>query len=247
MSLGSVTTHLQKLAAALVSSKPDRDALAAERDRLLAAPPPAPANTLALPEPLTCTCDHCLTRAREEQATRVAHAAWAGRIKALETGLFQLTWGNPDSTDDDAKGRDEPGLALGELCGDLLRAVDSVRRTPWERVIIRDGRGKPREAWSTTDQLAAQIAELVGLRRRATDVLIFLPAAELTTAIAETRARMGAALVAQLKQPMDPALAERVGTEPGELGEAERHGLTPSPTNPSVTEGTIRFSRRGRA
>jgi hypothetical protein len=246
MALADLSKGFQRIAAALITTAPTRDELCAERDRLLASPPPAPENTLAvLAEPL-CRCEQCVARFHEEQATRITHATWAGRIRAIEVGLFQLTYGAPNNDDDETKGRDEAGLALAELCAELLHASDAVRMRPWERVVERDGRGKPRTAWETAPQLGAMLAEIIMLRRRATTEMIFLPTTELTQAIKTTRDRMGAVLVAPGKRPMDPEAAERAGTQPGEVSDAERHGLTPSP-GPSVIEGTVRFSRRGRA
>jgi len=242
--LSNLATRLQQFAVG--STRPDRDELVAERDALLASPPLPPENTLAALEPPQCSCEHCTARFREEQSRRVTHAAWAARVRVLETMLFQLTWGDPSSADDEAKGRDEPGLALAELCSELIRAIDTARMRPWERIIERDGRGKPLKAWETAAQLGAVTAELVALYRRATTAMIYLSAGELTTAIAETRARMGAALVTPLRRPIDPELAERAGTQSGETGEAERLGLTPG-QDPSVLSGTIRFARKGRA
>ena len=245
-SLGSVTSQLQKLAAVLVGSKPDRDELVRERDTLLESPPPAPVDTLAVLERPSCSCPHCSERFDREQSVRLAHASWAGRVTALERQLFMLTWGNPDSKDDEAKGRDEPGLALAELCTELLHAIDANKMRPWERILERDGRGKPLKAWETAPQIGAVTMQLVALYRHATGPMVYLSTPELTKAIEQTRASMGAALVTPLKRPMDPEAAERAGLQPGEPGEAERHGLIPG-TTPDVTSGTIRFSRRGRA
>ena len=134
-------------------------------------------------------------------------AAWEARVRVLDTQLFRLTNG------DEAE-RDPSGAALAALQNELLKAFDTIRARPWERIVERDGRGKPLKAWETATQLAACLGQLNALYRHATTAMIYLPTAELTARIAETRARMGDILVTPLRRPIDPEVAERAGTQP---------------------------------
>jgi hypothetical protein len=165
-------------------------------------------------------------------------------LQTVEAWLFLLTHGasDPDETRDE---RDGPGRALARLRADLLAGIDSVRGRQWERRIELDGRGRPIRAWETTGALADILAELVSLYR-STDRMLYLRGPELLATIERARDRMGALLVKPVEAPLDPAEAARAGIQPGELSEAERLGLTPAPS-PSVVEGAVRFSRRGRA
>jgi hypothetical protein len=242
--LSSLATRLQQLA--IGPTRPDRDALAAERDQLRAAPPPAPASTLALPERPAdrCRCADCLTRERDEDATRAAFFGWMSRLRAVEVQLYRLTFGT--AADDETKDeRDGPGRALVELRHDLLAAFDGVRRRGWERRVEFDGRGRPTKAWETAGATAEVLAELIALHR-ATETMAYLPARELVATIERARNRMGALLVQPLKAPLDPEVAAKAGTEPGPASPAEEHGLVPAPS-PNTLDGTIRFRRRGRA
>jgi len=240
--LDDVKRQFQRVTAAVVKST--RDRLVEERDRLLQSPPAVPENTLATLAPPSCRCETCSGRFREETATRVTFAAWAARVKALEHQLFMLTWGDPESTDDETKGRDEPGLALAELCGELLRAIDTNRARPWERKSERDGLGRTLRTWETGPVLGEITTELVGLYRRAQNEMVYFSTAELTDATTQTRAAKDAALNRPLERPLDRAVAEHAGLEPApKQSEADRHGLRPG-ASPDVTSGTIRFARR---
>ena len=233
MSLTDVAAALTKFAQAVVGG--NRDALVLERDALLAAPPPAP--PLALPEPMTCRCSDCARAVHEEHTTRLKHAAWAGRVKALEVQLFALTFGNE-------RDRDAAGEALGDLQGELMQAIDVNRARPWERVIVTDLVGRPREAYETATTLAEINRQLVALYHPARDVLPYLGSDELLKAIDDTRARMKVALELPLRQPLPIDAAKRAGTEPARrASDADRAGLRPGP-DPSVLSGTVRFPRR---
>jgi hypothetical protein len=243
--LSSLAARVQQLAVG--TARPDRNALAAERDRLLAAPPPRPAGgAFAFPaRPADrCRCADCAQRETTEDEVRVRYSTWTHRVQTLEARLFRLTHGNadPDETRDE---RDEPGRALARLRADLLSAIDSVRGRSWERVIEFDGRGRPAKAWETTGALADILRELIQLYR-GTEAMVYLGGAELVATIERARDRMGALLVRPVEAPLDPALAARAGTQPGERSEAEELGLTPAPS-PNILDGPVRFSRRGRA
>jgi hypothetical protein len=242
--LSDQATRLKQLIVG--TARPDRDALAVERDQLRATPPPAPASTVTLPERRAdrCRCADCLARERDEDATRAAFFGWTSRLRAVETQLFRLTFGT--AADDETKDeRDGPGRALVELRHDLLAAFDGVRRRGWERRVEFDGRGRPTKAWETAGATAEVLAELITLYR-ATEAMVYLPTTELVATIERARNRMGALLVQPLKAPLDPEVAAKAGTEPGQASAAEERGLVPAPS-PSIIEGTVRFSRKGRA
>lgn len=236
MGLANVLTKFQQLAES-ITPRPTRDQLVAERDALLAAPLPAPASMLATPEPLSCTCPHCTTQAHEEQSVRLAFAAWASRVKAVEILLFKLTWG-------DEIERDELGSELAELAHDLVNAMDTNRSRVWERRVDYDARGREVRAWSTAEVLG-EIAVTLTALYRGVEAMTYLSSGELRKAISETRERMTAALATPLKKPLPVDVAQRAGLTGPPPSEADRSGLVPGP-DPSILDGTIKFSRRGR-
>jgi hypothetical protein len=242
--LSSLATRLQQLAVG--SPRPDRDALAAERDRLRAEPAAAPGNTVQLPERPAdrCRCADCVRREQDEDDLRVRFFAWEARLRVVETQLSRLTFGT--ASDDERKDeRDAPGRALAVLRDDILRGIDAVRARRWELTILRDGRGRPLGAWETHTVNAEVLRELMALYR-ATDAMVFLGRAELVAGLQTARDRLGALLVREIRSALDPAVAERVGVEPGQPTAATESGLVPG-TSPDNLSGTVRFVRKGRA
>ena len=238
--LGSASSQLKQLAAGLTGSR-SRDQLVEERDRLLAAPPPAPTSPFGPPAaPPACGCPHCVDAAQEAQAVRVTRSAWEGRIAEIERGLFTLTWGG--LTADKKDSRDAPGRDLAALCDELLRAFDAHRARPWARDVTTDARG--RESATETLTASAEVGtELLGLYRRAREAMPYLGTDELLAAIAEARQRKNAALAMPLERPIAVDVARRAGTTTRPTTD-DSDGLVPDFTNPSVLGGTVRFKRR---
>jgi hypothetical protein len=236
--LRDVGQRLQQFAAGIVSRTPGRDALAAERDALLLAPPPAPESLFPPPDLPSCRCHDCLRRAQEDQDRRITHAAWTGRVGAIERQLFRLTWGDSDEHDD-------LGRELSELAADLVRAGETNRARGWERVIETDPRGREVRAWTTWGAIGEVGAELLALHRRI-DGMTYLGAADLRQALTATREAMVSALARPLRRPLPVEVAKAAGLTTPPPNEAERLGLAPGPS-PSILEGNVRFSRRGRA